>query len=115
MVSVQDVDRVELQGSGDMKWAAADEYRRVNLRHRLYLPGANSSCRMLSFLFKLIFCGVGFWVSTLPLAVAVAEPLRGRSFASLAISDGDPSAVIVRGESLPCPICWSLLKHHVRV
>jgi len=105
------VNRVELE---DMKWAAADEYPRLNLKHPEYLPGANFSCRMLSFLFKLIFCGLGFWVIALPLAVAAApEPLRGRSSSSspsLAISDGDSSAVIVRGESQPCPIFRSSLK-----
>lgn len=76
-----------------MKWAAADEH---NCKHPVYLPGANCSWRMLSFLVKLIFYGLGVWVITRPLAVAAGlEPLRG----SLAISHGDSGAVIVRGES----------------
>jgi hypothetical protein len=84
-----------------MKWAGADDDPGVRLKRHRHIPGAlsSSSCRMLPFLVRFVFYGLGLWMVTLPPAVAVAESLRGRWPASLAISDEDSSAGLVRGES----------------
>ncbi|KAG0578615.1 hypothetical protein KC19_4G036900 [Ceratodon purpureus] len=87
-----------------MKWAGADDDSGVRLKRHLRIPGARIylSCRMLPFLLRFVFYGLGLWMITPPPAVAVAEPLRGRLPASLAISDEDSIAGFVRGlQSVP--------------
>ena len=84
-----------------MKWAGADDDPGVRLKRHLHMlrPISSFSCRMLPFLLRVVFFGLGLWINILPPAAAVAEPLRGRSPASLASSDADLSAGFVRGES----------------
>ncbi|XP_024366586.1 uncharacterized protein [Physcomitrium patens] len=81
--------------------------RTRRLEHHLHIFVAIISCRMLSFLFKFIYHGLGLWIFTLSLALAVAEPLRGGEPASLTISNGDASAGLGRGlQSEPSSDEW---------